>query len=569
MRPRPEERRPPPVMWICFAAVLTAALVAESTSVLDLARAWTRRRSAPAEAFGSGNTARALQRLDKIYPVPYEPAPRGSAATEQGRSPERRVASYSIDRTAPAEFPSTTILPTATYQDPSVAVFSLTLAAADAADLLQHPNERGIRWERPGYASFFDNGDLVFATGVGARVHGGKSRLESPTKSFRLYFRETYGADRFPGDVAFGRDDLLLSEIVLHNDLRVDGEGKPWQLINPLAYAIARKIGCLTPETRPVHFYLNGDFQGVYVLTERLGLDYLASRFGHEEFTAARTRRDPLSSWFEAGDLEAATPFLRPRWYQTQELDRLGRIIELENLTNWFVAIIFSATTDWYQGLMARDERSRRKRWFWVNWDLDHSFMEHRPTVRPPWERDMFRAVLDVDRRVRSVLLTRLLAESEDYRHAFLRRLVDVLNHELTPEFLETELARQRETAQLYGIKDRDFLDSMENFLQRRPAFVLQHASERLGLGEPRRITINSSVQTSLRIDGYTVAAEYTGTYFDGMTVRATIPRRHRPSFSHWLVDGVPHPDPGPDLALTVTGDTRLTAVFDAERSGN
>ena len=36
--------------------------------------------------------------------------------------------------------------------------------------------KHGTEWERPGWVSFFENGRLVYSTGVGVRVHGGSSR---------------------------------------------------------------------------------------------------------------------------------------------------------------------------------------------------------------------------------------------------------------------------------------------------------------------------------------------------------------------------------------------------------
>ena len=39
--------------------------------------------------------------------------------------------------------------------------------------------------------------------------------------------------------------------------------------------------------------YRNGQHQGVYVLTEYLGSDYLEARFGHDQFVLVRTKLNP------------------------------------------------------------------------------------------------------------------------------------------------------------------------------------------------------------------------------------------------------------------------------------
>ena len=42
-----------------------------------------------------------------------------------------------------------------------------------------------------------------------------------------------------------------------------------WYFVNPLAYDIARRMGAIAPETKPVRFFVNGEYYGPFVLTER------------------------------------------------------------------------------------------------------------------------------------------------------------------------------------------------------------------------------------------------------------------------------------------------------------
>jgi hypothetical protein len=135
--------------------------------------------------------------------------------------------------------------------------------------ILRYRLRHGPSWERFGWISFFENGRLVFSGGAGVRVHGGGSRRMEGPQSFRLFFRRRYGLERLPAGVAFdGEHNHSLKRLVLHNDAR------PWltqsflfHFANPLGYDVARALGNITPATRPVRFYLNGHFDGVYVLT--------------------------------------------------------------------------------------------------------------------------------------------------------------------------------------------------------------------------------------------------------------------------------------------------------------
>ena len=84
--------------------------------------------------------------------------------------------------------------------------------------------------------------------------------------------------------------------------------------------------------------------------------------------------------------------------------------MDLDNLTSWFISVLFCATTDAFQGVMLRDETASPPRWFWVNWDMDHSFMDLYQQAPEPWEHDTF-ATLLTKRDLRSGLVTRLLEE--------------------------------------------------------------------------------------------------------------------------------------------------------------
>ena len=189
----------------------------------------------------------------------------------------------------PEKMPSTTIL------DPAVVSKGLlTLSVVvDSDDLLNRDtglitnyNKKGRSWERPAYATFFRDGKLLFATGAGLRVHGGKSR-SMQHKSMRLYFRKLYGAPSASLDLVGGDPRSSIHTIVIHNGLnqkKVDGQVTEWHYLNPIAYEVARRIGCIVPSTKPVEFYINGAYQGPYVLTEHITGDFLQAHFGHDDF---------------------------------------------------------------------------------------------------------------------------------------------------------------------------------------------------------------------------------------------------------------------------------------------
>ena len=161
---------------------------------------------------------------------------------------------------SPARFPSSQVIPSSELARARSVLSVYTEARyLDGPDIGLHTNplEVGRDWEHPATVSYFENGELRFASNIGLRLHGGLSRTGSPVQSYRLYFRRAYGSAQFrPGTLFDGKGDPM-ERLVVHNDLRMDQDGSWWHLVNPLAFDSARQVGGLAPETRPAAFVLN------------------------------------------------------------------------------------------------------------------------------------------------------------------------------------------------------------------------------------------------------------------------------------------------------------------------
>ena len=454
-----------------------------------------------------------------------------------------------LNRT-PSQIPSTLIL---AHEDRErdVSTVSLYVPNRDLYDLdmgiLRHRLRHGRRWERQGWISFFEGGRLIFGASAGVRVHGGGSRTTPFPQSFRLYFRKQYGTASLPGAVAFGTSHThALKRLVLHNDMRlwrtVDNR---YHLINPLAYDIARAMGNITPETRPVRFYLNGTFQGVFVLTEHFDVrDF----FEPHEGNRAYMNDDELDQlWSE---VQHSNP-LRMR--------TIAPLVDIENLTRWFIAMEFCGTLDAYQGPGQFYLPGRRPApWFWVTWDMDQSFRNQ--------DLDNFEALLEQPgaRRGRRAneprprILTTLLRDDPEYREYFKAVWVEVMNFAVTRDFVRERFAYYAARSLALGVPDSDYLPHVRTFLEQRPASVRAHAARWLGTPPMVRLQVWSGGRP-FTVDGHAVESGWEGYYFPGMAVRVSASGADGAAI-RWRVNGQLVPDS--NLAFHIERDT----VIDADR---
>ena len=429
-----------------------------------------------------------------------------------------------------------------------------------ATGLLVNPNEQGWLWERPGSLSYFDQGKLQFSSRAGIRVHGGSSRLTSSVQSFRAYFRDEYGAAVIEAGQLFNGAVGRVRRLVLHNDIRHYGSPPaPWSFANPLAYDISARIGAIVPHTKPVRFFLNGEWQGVYVVTEHVvpeNPDFFSARWGHDQFSTDLEAMEQLWAWVE--DLEPPVT-----------MTTIARRINVDNLTRWFLSALFCGTQDAFQGPgQFHDDTRDLAAWFWINWDMDGSFRA--------WNDDAFYRLLEqpnVARRgrrnsePRAKVLTHLLVGDRQhegdpiYIEYFKREFMRMLNHQVTQEFLDERLAHYNRLAHMYGIEDFRFLDAFEDFLAKRRDFLWSLAHQQFNTGTAVNLKVISP-KGGVDVDGTYVVGTFEGRYFPNMNLELSLPASSRRRVSHWLVNGTRKAEGAPSLRLLVDSDLTIEPVL-------
>jgi hypothetical protein len=415
--------------------------------------------------------------------------------------------------------------------------------------ILTHKQEHGRQWERPGWISFFEHGRVVYSGRMGVRVHGGGSRLSALPQSFRLFFRNDYGTPELPAGIAFsGAHAHDLQRLVIHNDVRVGPGPVRWHFVNPLAYDISRAAGAITPATRPVRFFLNGEFQGVFVLTEHFDRkDHFRTHWGH----AVRLDADEFEElWQQIRALQPLT------------MDRVAPLVDLDNLTRWFISVVFCSTRDAYQGpAQFRDPTRSSAQWFFVNWDMDGSFRAI--------EADTFDALLEKpgQRRGRRSseprprVMTALLTKDPEYKAFFERVWVEIMNHALTPAFLNERYEHYATLARTLGVRDLEYLQPLKEFLAARPAVVRSQAERWLQTGPSVRVRF-ASAGGDVEIDGRRVRPGWEGYYFPGMTIALRVPAAERAAFAGWRING--HEQSEAELTLTAKEDLSIELLLGA-----
>ena len=453
---------------------------------------------------------------------------------------------------SPEALPSSRAVPVKDIAS-GVPVLSVTLSDADLNDpakgILPNKLKHGEEWEREGSVSYFEDGKLLFASAVGVRIHGGSSRQQAPHPGVRLYFRRKYGPREVPPGVLFSPAAQPIRRLVVHDDVRTDTKKIRWHFINPLAYDVARAVGAVAPETKPVRFYLNGEYYGPFVLTERFDERFFAAHWGYDDILLSQEEMNKLWDWVST---------TRPL-----TMANVSQHVNLDNLTRWFVAVAFSATRDAYQGPGQFLDRTKREGgWFWVNWDMDQSFRD--------WSLDSYQYLLEriaEERRgrnpaePRSVILSELIAGDPHYRDHLKRVVQKALNHQLTDAFLMDRYEHYLDAATQLQIPRLDYLPRLRQFLERRRDFFRLTSEQWLNTPPSQPVTVTAPRDVPVVIEGEPVADGYRGLYFPDIDLTADVAAADRQRLSGWRINGRVVPGAAP-LTFKASEPVNIAPLF-------
>ena len=144
--------------------------------------------------------------------------------------------------------------------------------------------QKGRDWEREATIELFDGSNtLSYEAPCGIRLRGHVSRIYAQ-KSFNIYFRDSYGEKKMEyvlfGDAATSSDGTPVTSF---KSLCLRSGGNDTEMLRYRDSLLQDALGgydFATQATRPAIAFLNGEFYGVYSLSEKYSDSYIESHYG-------------------------------------------------------------------------------------------------------------------------------------------------------------------------------------------------------------------------------------------------------------------------------------------------
>ncbi len=367
-----------------------------------------------------------------------------------------RAQAYKSDGT-PVGFTYTKSYIFADYNQ-TIPVVSIAADWTDLNVLHTFATERGLDWERPMNMEYFaPGGQVQFSVPAGIRIHGNFSRIYNPKKSYRIYFRKSYGGPGmldyplFPDSPVTKFDKLVLragfQDTFLHRGIpeRADRVDTAKYITDQVVRNLHRDMGQPVAHGSWVLLYLNGDFWGLYNLTERIDSQFLQSYTDPDSVWHIITKE---SGWDENGmwyNREAVKEGDYGAWLDNQNwvggadftipgnIGELEWRIDVENVFSYLFLEAYVQNTDWpsanwivYRRMDDGGFGTNEGKWRMMVWDAEDAFGGGEGNIKDM--NTLVRAYSPHDSITR--LLEKPFIGSCEFKHRFVNRAREYLGVE-------------------------------------------------------------------------------------------------------------------------------------------
>lgn len=143
-------------------------------------------------------------------------------------------------------------------------------------------NQEGKSWERPAVVQVFEQGTLAYSGNIGMRIAGNATR-SNPQKSIRLYARSEYGESKMKYMFFEKLTDCNGNPVTSFDKVTIRNGGNDFAdtyMRDILVQQSAEGLAVGRQAEEPCILFLDGEFWGMYILTEKLEAESIETDYG-------------------------------------------------------------------------------------------------------------------------------------------------------------------------------------------------------------------------------------------------------------------------------------------------
>lgn len=434
-------------------------------------------------------------------------------------------------------------------------------------------SQRGRAWEREVSVTLLDADGEGFSQIMGVRIKGGTSRTFEQ-KSLRLIAREDYGLKNvkyplFPGNQCEETGEEL--EKYKSFTLRNGGNDCDFAKIrDPFIQDLAAGMRFETAANRPVVAFLNGEYWGLYTLTEEYSDNYIDYHYGIDNKNVVTFKTNEVKDGEESdADLYwDMYSFIEENDMSDPALyEKASQMLDMGSFADYVALTLYIRNEDglfqgnnWEMWRVREPDPSLHPyadgKWRMMLYDTDYSsgIYSGGQSYRDS-DLEVTLATLPDERQPNSLVFS--LLDSEAFRQELIRSLCDLRNLFFAPNRVEAHLketvavyqAQMKETYQRFGpswvaqwsldTHFRDKTNELLTFFKGRASYFPTSIRNAFDLSNPVTIYVQTDGPGTVRMNERPV--ELTGMtshkVFAGMTMSLQAIPQEGSRFLGWRLD--------------------------------
>ncbi len=292
----------------------------------------------------------------------------------------------------------------------------------------------GAEWERPAEVTYFEeNGEIPFETTMGLRIHGNYTRRWGQ-KSLRLYFREELGMKNLKGYQlipeavnADGTPTKKYKRFILRNG---GNEYAYSKMQDVFIQSMVKDRAFATQSARPCVLFLNGEYWGLYNLTERYSDHYLEEEFGVDKANVVCIKNGELDEGQEEDYAlyEKLLDMADLDMSQQSNYEKFKEMVDIQSCLDYYATEIYIGNHDWpdnnvqlWRTRVAENSRYGDTKWRYMLYDTEYSM--------DLWGSDEGGTINRIDAAGEKDPIFAALCKNAEFRQDFADTLMDICHN--------------------------------------------------------------------------------------------------------------------------------------------
>lgn len=410
---------------------------------------------------------------------------------------------------------------------------------------------KGIEWERKATLQFFDsNGDVQLIQDSGIRIHGGGTRGFAQ-KSFNLYARKEYDGNKKFQYNFFG-NDYYPSKLTLSQG----GDDVVCKSADYIVNVLSQdETNFSTMDMIPYALFLDGEYWGVYYLTEKYDDKYIEYHYDVDKDNVIMVKKGEIeegedtdiSLWNDMKTYISNTDMSVEKNYQ-----KASDMIDINSFIDYYATEMYIGRyNDWPESNYAawrvkNVEQSKYGdgKWRWMLFDVNSGEMDNA-------QQDSISYVVSKDPVFASLL------KNEDFQRKLVNKLMDIGNetydnekiNNLINDMSQRMLPSLKETCRrFYGNEKESEISntyvSRKNFFDNRKGYVISSCINNVDIAQEVAsvsISVNDTVGGKVKVNSVYPTLDnegkWTGEYFKDNAITLTAINKSGYVFVGWKGD--------------------------------